>query len=142
MHRRDAERPGLPSNGSDPGGLKMVEHAHFGADILFVPTPPRDASGQVQLELRTLPDGRLALPVYTSIPSLVRCCGPFQHWSALDGSGFDGVKAATGFDVALVDASIPNEHRQRPPEPVQADDTALPDSWLESASAWGDGNLR
>lgn len=120
----------------------MIEHTQFGADVLFVPTRPRDASGQVQLELRTLPDGRLALPVYTSIPSLVRCCGPFQHWSALDGSGFDSVKASTGFDVALVDAGIPDEHRHRLPEPVQVDDAAPPDSWLESGSAWGEGNLR
>jgi hypothetical protein len=118
----------------------MVEHTTFGADVLFVPTRPRDASGRVQLELRSLPDGRLALPVYTSIPNLVRCCGPFQHWSALGTSGFDSVKATTGFDVALVDARIPDGHRQRPPEPAQSDDEAMPDSWLESAS--GDGNLR
>ncbi|MFD4179707.1 SAV_915 family protein [Rhodococcus sp. NPDC058514] len=120
----------------------MVEHTHFGADVLFVPTRPHDASGRVQLELRTLPDGRVALPVYTSIPSLVRCCGPHQHWGALGGSGFDQVKAATGFDVALVDARIPDAHRRQQPEPGQADDEALPDSWLESASVWGAGDLR
>lgn len=86
------------------------------SDILYVPTRRRDKSGQVRLEMRTLPDGRLALPAYTSLQELVRCCGPRQPWMGVDSAGLQEIHRTTGYDVVLLDA------RQPPPPPSTAED--------------------
>ncbi|WP_338109532.1 SAV_915 family protein [Rhodococcus zopfii] len=41
--------------------------------------------------MRTLPDGRLALPAYTSLPELIRCCGPRQAWMSVDSAGLQEI---------------------------------------------------
>jgi hypothetical protein len=112
----------------------MLASEQFGADVLFVPARPRNPASQVELELRTLPDGRLALPVYTSLGSLVRCCGQHQPWGAVDAAGFTTLKDTLGFDIALVDARIPPEYQHRAPEIGTADvddDEAIGRSWLQ-----------
>ncbi|TCN52190.1 hypothetical protein EV641_10866 [Rhodococcus sp. SMB37] len=81
------------------------------SEILYVPTRRRDGSGQVQLEMRTLLDGRLALPAYTSLQELVRCCGPRQAWMGVDSAGLQEIHRTTGYDLILFDA------RQPPPPP-------------------------
>ncbi|NLV81279.1 MAG: SseB family protein [Rhodococcus sp.] len=95
-------------------------------DVLYVPTRRRDGSGQVRLEMRTLADGRLALPAYTSLQELVRCCGPQQPWMGIDSAGLEQIHRTTGYDVVLLDA------RQPPPPPPSTDDGyRRPRSWLQ-----------
>lgn len=79
------------------------------AGLLYVPTRPRDATDTVRLEMRTLPDGRLAVMVYTSLTQLTKCCGPRQPWMAVDDRGLSEVQALTGYDLVMVDVSIPLE---------------------------------
>ncbi|MEV0947132.1 SAV_915 family protein [Rhodococcus sp. NPDC049939] len=91
----------------------MVDQSsrHAGG-VLYLPMLPRSASGQVQLELRTLPDGRLALPAYTSPAQLARCCGEGQPWGAVNSDGLDEIKSSTGYDVVLLDAEMPPGSRR------------------------------
>ncbi|MBH0119632.1 hypothetical protein I0Q12_08915 [Rhodococcus sp. CX] len=94
-------------------------------EILYVPTRRRDGSGQVQLEMRALPDGRLALPAYTSLPELTRCCGPRQAWMGVDSAGLQEIHRTTGYDVVLLDGKQPP-----PPPPSLEDEFTQPRSWL------------
>ncbi|KSZ58134.1 hypothetical protein Z045_13075 [Rhodococcus pyridinivorans KG-16] len=91
------------------------------SDVLYVPIRRRDSSGQVRLEMRTLPDGRLALPAYTSLEELVRCCGTQQPWMGVDNTGLQEVHRTTGYDVVLLDG------RQPPPPPIEDDDRPFED---------------
>ncbi|WP_277370747.1 SAV_915 family protein [Rhodococcus rhodochrous] len=86
------------------------------SDVLYVPIRRRDSSGQVRLEMRTLSDDRLALPAYTSLKELVRCCGPQQPWMGVDRRGLQEIHRTTRYDVVLLDG------RQPPPPPVEDDD--------------------
>lgn len=94
------------------------------SEILYVPTRRRDGSGQIRLEMRTLPDGRLALPAYTSLRELVRCCGPRQPWMGVDSTGLQEIHRTTGYDVVLLDA-------RQPPPPPPEDESGPPRSWLQ-----------
>jgi hypothetical protein len=94
-------------------------------EMLFVPTRRRDGSGQVLLETRALPDGRLALPAYTSLPELTRCCGPRQAWMGVDSAGLREIHRTTGYDVILLDGKQPP-----PPPPPSEDEYTQPRSWL------------
>ncbi|MFD6859406.1 SAV_915 family protein [Rhodococcus sp. NPDC060090] len=97
------------------------------SEILYVPTRRRDESGQVQLEMRTLLDGRLALAAYTSLQELVRCCGPRQPWMGVDSAGLREIHRNTGYDLVLLDAAQP------PPPPPSAteDESRRPRGWLQ-----------
>lgn len=72
--------------------------------VLYVPIRVARAGG-VQVELRRLDDGRIALPAYTSPAELVRGCGPAQRWAALDGIGMRALRSSC--DVVLVDVQLP-----------------------------------
>ncbi|WP_280761589.1 SAV_915 family protein [Prescottella agglutinans] len=86
------------------------------------------------MELRRLPDGRLALPAYTSLDQLVNCCGGHQPWAAVDDDGLREVRRSTGYDVVLLDAELPPEHWHRRLEAVDEESGAhLPQSWLSRA---------
>ncbi|MCK0091249.1 SseB family protein [Rhodococcus sp. F64268] len=93
------------------------------SDILYVPTRRRDKSGQVRLEMRTLPDGQLALPAYTSLQELVRCCGPRQPWMGVDSAGLQEIHRTTGYDVVLLDAAQP--------PPAAEDEYRRSGGWLQ-----------
>ncbi|WP_305093349.1 SAV_915 family protein [Prescottella sp. R16] len=101
--------------------------------ILYLPITGRPGA-MAQLELRRLPDGRLALPAYTTLDQLVTCCGPHQPWASVDDTGLRDVAQTTGYDTVLLDAELPAEarHREMPPEP----DEYRPTSWL--SDGWGD----
>ncbi|CAM2954466.1 SAV_915 family protein [Prescottella defluvii] len=103
-------------------------------NVLYVPVTGRPGAA-AHLELRRLPDGRLALPAYTSLQQLVSCCGPHQPWGAVDDDGLREVGRATGYDVVLLDAKLPPEHWKKDAS-VHVDDEPgdhLPPSWLSRA---------
>lgn len=94
------------------------------SDVLYVPIRRRDDSGRVRLEMRTLPDGRLALPAYTSLQELVRCCGPQQPWMGVDSAGLQEIHRTTAYDLVLLDA-------RQPPAPPAADEYRPTESFLQ-----------
>ncbi len=93
-------------------------------EVLFVPTGPRDRSGQTWVELRRLSDGRTALPVYTSIQELVRSRGLRQPWIGLDNAGMTAVQRSTGYNLVLVNADLSplGESSEPQVDPGQAED--------------------
>src|SRR5574340_1362687 len=114
-------------------GGPMADARRPVAELLFVPTRPRDGSGRVELEMRGLRDKRLALPAYTSLDRLVACCGARQSWIAFDSAGMREVERLTGYDVVLLDAMQPAETQSHG---GSADITnRTPRSWLESPIA-------
>lgn len=113
-HRRCGRVSASRTGGTTESGDSM-------SDVLYVPIRRRDSSGQVELEMRTLPDGRLALPAYTSLEELVRCCGPRQPWMGVDSTGLREIHRTTGYDVVLLDG------RQPPPPRVEDEDRPFED---------------
>ena len=113
-HRRCGKVSASRTGGTTESGDSM-------SDVLYVPIRRRDSSGQVRLEMRTLSDDRLALPAYTSLEELVRCCGPRQPWMGVDGRGLQEVHRTTGYDVVLLDG------RQPPPPPAEDEDRPFED---------------
>lgn len=94
------------------------------------------AGAAALLELRTLVDGRLALPVYGSATSLVRCCADAQPYGVFPASALAGLVETCGADVVDADLPLPPELRRTasraPGDPVAAatnvvetDDAAL-----------------
>jgi hypothetical protein len=84
-----------------------------------VPEPARFASGEYVFvpvheipELRTLVDGRLALPVYGSATSLVRCCGDAQPYGVFPVSALAELVGSSGADVVGADLPLPPELRR------------------------------
>ena len=82
---------------------------HQGASSrLYIPLKP--ASGDATertVELRELPDGRVGLPAYTTLSSLIHSCGDGQPWGLVDDHGLEEVLASTHIDVVLLDAELP-----------------------------------
>lgn len=88
---------------------------HGAADgrvLLFAPSVPGAAEdGGPALALKPLEDGRLAMPLYTSLESLVAGCGEVQPWVALEESTVEQVFLDSGADVAMVDAALGEDAR-------------------------------
>jgi hypothetical protein len=82
-------------------------------ELVFVPLHGAPAGGETVLELRTLADGRLALPLYGSATTLVRCCGDAQPYGVFAASAVEELFAASGADVVGADLPLPLEVRRR-----------------------------
>lgn len=113
---------GIVPGGSYGGAAEAGDSV---GEILFVPTRRRGSAEDVLLEMRTLSDGRLALPAYTSLPELIRCCGPRQAWMGVDSAGLREIHRTTGYDLVLLDGKQPP-----PPPPPSEDEYTQPRSWL------------
>jgi hypothetical protein len=70
--------------------------------------PPRVwGSERIDLELCTTRDGRRVLPVYSSITTLVLCCGTNQDWVGVRLDAIRELRAAVGADVVVLDLPLP-----------------------------------
>ena len=101
----DAPRPGPAPEVEEPEWLG-------GGEYVFVPVHEVPAGAEALLELRTLTDGRLALPVYSSATWLVRCCGDAQPYGAFPADGVEELFTASGADVVGADLPLPVELRR------------------------------
>lgn len=98
--------------------------------VIYVPTRSvRD--GQVQMNLYRLPDGRLALPTYSSLTELISCCGSAQTWAAYDTQGVSELRRLTDIDVFLLDAKLPDELKQFGRPVSDEVESSAPRSWLQ-----------
>jgi hypothetical protein len=97
-----------------PGPPPAVpEPARFASgEYVFVPVHEIPAGAEALLELRTLVDGRLALPVYGSATSLVRCCGDAQPYGVFPVSALAELVGSSGADVVGADLPLPPELRR------------------------------
>jgi hypothetical protein len=74
----------IPAHGAFEARRKLTE----GVAFVYVPTQPsKPAEGAapqaVKFELRQLPDGTAALPVFTEPELLIRQLGEFQPWAKI-----------------------------------------------------------
>jgi len=88
--------------------------------IAYVPIRPRAGRERLDLEMKPLSGGGLALLVYTSLDRLLSCLGARQHWVALTEQGLAQVKTVTRYRELMIDQPIPDEMRYAPalPKPV------------------------
>lgn len=130
-----------PLEGGNVQG-ELLSDAVARQDLLFVPTRPRRRGEGIGVELRSLPDGRRAIPVYTSLERLVDCCGRYQPWVAVDAQGFRSIEIQTKFDLALVDARIPVEHQNSREALDEEPWSDAPRSWMGSPLSTGNARRK
>lgn len=101
----------------DPGEERVAEEGAGRENslppVVYVPcasTAPE--GGELSVDLRRLEDGRTALPVYSGVDTLARCCGERQPWVALPVESLDALDGQIDFDVVLLDVDVPRDLRR------------------------------
>lgn len=74
---------------------------------------------EVNLELRPMQDGRLALLAYSSLDLLIAGCGEHQPWIAVPVNRVHDCQQQSGADVVLWDLELPEEMRHAPEEEIR-----------------------
>ncbi|MCD2187795.1 SAV_915 family protein [Actinomycetospora soli] len=87
----------------------------LGGRHVFVPVHALPTGAEALVELRTLADGRLALPIYSSATSLVRCCGPGQPYGVFAADDVEHLLTASGAQVVGADLPLPPDLRREAP---------------------------
>lgn len=80
--------------------------------MVYLPSQ-RVAEGddEVQLELRRLVDGRLAVVAYTTRERLIQGCGESQPWVLLPTRVLEEYRERLGIEAVVLDAELPPELR-------------------------------
>jgi hypothetical protein len=95
-----------------PDGHETIEEATF-PPMVYVPLSGLPQGEEVSVDLRPMPDGRLALLVYSALDRLVACCGDQQPWAVMPTASLEQIQAGTGFEVIFLDLKVPDELRRR-----------------------------
>lgn len=82
--------------------------------VLYVPARHGGARAEVDLELSTLADGRVAALAYTSLDRLVGACGAGRPWALLPSEQLVELQAAGAFAVIALNAEVPAGLRKEP----------------------------
>lgn len=123
---------GVCASGDDPD-VMTYQHSQLEAEDtaapVFIPSL-RVTAGTDRFwpELRRLVDGRLALPVYTSVGDLVDACGPHQPWVAVPVEALERLREQTVVDTIAVNVPIPPEARHGV-DPEYATFPGKPEEW-------------
>jgi hypothetical protein len=77
-------------------------------ELLFVPARPQasGASKELAYEVRTLADGSVALPVYSTVASLVAALGHYQPWACVPLRTAAVAMAQAGVPRMVLDAAV------------------------------------
>lgn len=93
----------------------MPIHADDGTlvpPVVYVPAAQVGPdAGDARIRLLTLSDGRQVLPAYTSLDRLIDACGDGQPWILVPATTLDEQRVRIGFDVAVLDAELPEQLR-------------------------------
>lgn len=95
------------------GDAYHPESDEDGPVLAYVPSQrlnPGDT--EVTVEFRWTTDSRLAVLAYSSLESLVECCGGRQPWVSLPVDRVDEIASESQADVVLWDAGLPAEERR------------------------------
>ena len=80
---------------------------------VYVPcSPVREGDTELVVDLRRTQAGRVALLVYSALDRLVDCCGEAQPWTVLSAVQLEHIREATGYELILMDVSIPGHLRR------------------------------
>ena len=83
--------------------------------IVYLPTTVRPGpDGQSGIELRSLPDGRVALLAYTALDRFVDCLGPHQPWGLVHTDRLHEIARSQPYDVIFLDIPLPPEQHVGP----------------------------
>ncbi len=75
---------------------------------VLVPTAELSSVGeQAEVQFRRTDTGQLSLPTYTSVESLVACCGEEQPWLAVTLDALPEIVASGGADGIVQDLPLP-----------------------------------
>lgn len=84
-----------------------------GSGLVLVPIQAADPQAdRTVVELRRMPDGQLALPIFSDLDALVAGCGPAQPWMLLPTERLADLRAELGFDGVIVDVELPAAHHE------------------------------
>lgn len=77
-------------------------------ELVFVPARPQASRGGRELacEVRTLADGSVALPVYSTVARLVAALGHYQPWACVPLRTAQEAMARAGVPRLVLDAAV------------------------------------
>jgi hypothetical protein len=82
---------------------------------VFVPVTEADLDAdETRLELRQSADGEVVAPVYSSLESMIHCCGDYQPWLLLPAQRVIELQQEFGVDRIVLDLSLTEGQRHRP----------------------------
>ncbi|MGH4026882.1 MAG: SAV_915 family protein [Pseudonocardiaceae bacterium] len=82
---------------------------------VYMPVTSADPDGdEVRFELRQAADGEVLAPVYSSLATMIHCCGDYQPWLLLPAQRLLELQRAFDVDRIVLDLSLPPGERHRP----------------------------
>lgn len=101
-------------HGPPPAGILEPQDWQGLPHEVYLPTQGVPADGDVLLDVRTIGDGRQALPVYTALHVLASACGADTPWISVLSSRLPSLTPEVGADCVLIDAAMPYEPADTP----------------------------
>ena len=82
---------------------------------VYVPVSTADPDGdEVRFELRRAADGEVLAPVYSSLATMIHCCGDYQPWLLLPAQRMLELHRAFDVDRIVLDLSLAPGERHGP----------------------------
>jgi hypothetical protein len=79
---------------------------------VYVPVAEADLdSDETRFEWRRAADGELVAPVYSSLASLIHCCGDYQPWLLLPAQRLMALQREFGIDRIVLDLPLAEDER-------------------------------
>lgn len=106
LWRDDADGPGAAPPVIEPDDVEPSEGEE--AELTYVPSERvLQHDQEARLELRRTEDGRVALACYSSVSSLVQCCGDLQPWVGIPRDKISEIQQRSGADLIAWDVELP-----------------------------------
>lgn len=82
---------------------------------VFVPVAEADLDAeQTRLELRRSAEGEVVALVYSSLDSMIHCCGDYQPWLLIPAQRVMELQREFGVDRIVLDLCLTEDQRHRP----------------------------
>lgn len=81
---------------------------------VYVPVTTADPDVEVRFELRQAADGEVLAPVYSSLATMIHCCGDYQPWLLLPAQRLLELQRAFDVDRIVLDLSLSPGERHGP----------------------------
>lgn len=82
---------------------------------VYVPVAAADPDAdEVRFELRRTSDGEVLAPVYSSLDTVIHCCGDYQPWVLLPAQRLLGLQQELGIDRIVLDLGLAQNQRHGP----------------------------
>lgn len=113
---REPDAPAVIEPGSfseDDDQAPADDESQPGATVVYLPVAAPMGEGQqnATVQLRHTDAGELALPVFSSLDTLVANCGEDQAWISVTTAALDDIVAQSGAYSVAVDAPMPDSEQ-------------------------------